>query len=114
LAGNQRGACRSIGRPAGCIVRVAASQQFGSNRRKPLQAVQMVADLSAEGPGLGTIGLDPPQDNNSITLPAWRCHMMKVFAVVALAAILIGTPAFAQSYDPDLGSGNISPPAYGR
>jgi hypothetical protein len=33
---------------------------------------------------------------------------------VALAAILIGTPAFAQSYDPDLGSGNISPPAYGR
>jgi hypothetical protein len=33
-----------------------------------------------------------------------------VAAAVALAT-LVASPAFAQSYDPDLGSGNIAPPS---
>jgi hypothetical protein len=39
--------------------------------------------------------------------------MMKLITAVALAAMIMASPAFAQSYDPDLGSGNIAP-AYGR
>jgi len=41
--------------------------------------------------------------------------MMKLITAVALAAMIMASPAFAQSYDPDLGSGNIAPPppAYG-
>jgi hypothetical protein len=38
-------------------------------------------------------------------------EMNKFFAVVALAT-LVATPALAQSYDPDLGTGNIAPAAY--
>jgi hypothetical protein len=37
--------------------------------------------------------------------------MNKLLAAVALAAIIIASPALAQSYDPDIGSGNIAPPA---
>jgi hypothetical protein len=38
--------------------------------------------------------------------------MKKVLAIVALVASL-ASPAFAQSWDPDVGSGNIAPPPYG-
>src|SRR5712691_1291996 len=46
----------------------------------------------------------------------WRCPMMKLVAAMVMAAIFIASPAFAQSYDPDLGSGNIvsGPPGRGR
>jgi hypothetical protein len=41
---------------------------------------------------------------------------MKMLTVGAVLATLVASPAFAQSYDPDLGSGNIAPrsdaPAY--
>ncbi|HEY2184364.1 MAG TPA: hypothetical protein VGH39_05170 [Xanthobacteraceae bacterium] len=37
--------------------------------------------------------------------------MNKFLAVLALTAIMIASPALAQSYDPDIGSGNIAPPA---
>lgn len=37
--------------------------------------------------------------------------MNKFFAAVALAT-LVGTPALAQSYDPDVGTGNIAPAPY--
>jgi hypothetical protein len=42
--------------------------------------------------------------------------MMKLVTAVALAAMIMASPAFAQSYDPDVGSGNIAPapPGYGR
>jgi hypothetical protein len=42
--------------------------------------------------------------------------MKKLLAAIALAALVVASPAFAQSYDPDLGSGNIAPPppGYGR
>ncbi len=42
--------------------------------------------------------------------------MMKLVAAMVMAAIFIASPAFAQSYDPDLGSGNIvsGPPGRGR
>jgi hypothetical protein len=36
---------------------------------------------------------------------------MKMFAVAAVLATLVASPAFAQSYDPDIGSGNIAPNA---
>jgi hypothetical protein len=36
--------------------------------------------------------------------------MNELLAVVALAAIIIASPALAQSYDPNVGSGNIAPP----
>jgi hypothetical protein len=38
--------------------------------------------------------------------------MKKVLVIVALAASL-ASPALAQSWDPDVGSGNIAPPPYG-
>ena len=34
---------------------------------------------------------------------------MKKFITVAALATVLASPAFAQSYDPDLGSGNIAP-----
>ena len=37
--------------------------------------------------------------------------MNKLLTAVVLAAIIIASPALAQSYDPDIGSGNIAPPA---
>jgi hypothetical protein len=37
--------------------------------------------------------------------------MKKLLAVVTLAAIIMTSPALAQSYDPDVGSGNIAPSA---
>jgi opacity protein-like surface antigen len=39
--------------------------------------------------------------------------MKKVLAIVALTASL-ASPALAQSWDPDVGSGNIAPPPYGE
>jgi hypothetical protein len=38
-------------------------------------------------------------------------EMNRFFAVLALAS-LVATPALAQSYDPDLGTGNIAPAPY--
>ena len=38
--------------------------------------------------------------------------MKKILVIVALAASL-ASPALAQSWDPDVGSGNIAPPPYG-
>jgi hypothetical protein len=35
---------------------------------------------------------------------------MKTFIAAVALATLVASPAFAQSYDPDLGSGNITPP----
>ena len=35
--------------------------------------------------------------------------MKKLLAIVTLAAIIMASPALAQSYDPDIGSGNIAP-----
>jgi hypothetical protein len=35
---------------------------------------------------------------------------MKMLTVGAVLATLVASPAFAQSYDPDLGTGNIAPP----
>jgi len=37
--------------------------------------------------------------------------MKKLLAAAALATAL-ASPAFAQAYDPDVGSGNITPPLY--
>ncbi|WP_068022377.1 hypothetical protein [Rhodoplanes sp. Z2-YC6860] len=39
--------------------------------------------------------------------------MKKLFATVALVTVL-ATPALAQSWDPDVGSGNIAPAPYGE
>jgi opacity protein-like surface antigen len=39
--------------------------------------------------------------------------MRKILVIAALAAS-IATPALAQSWDPDVGSGNIAPPPYGE
>jgi hypothetical protein len=39
--------------------------------------------------------------------------MKKLIAAAALATVL-ASPALAQSYDPDLGSGNITPPVYAQ
>jgi hypothetical protein len=38
--------------------------------------------------------------------------MKRLIAIVAVAASL-ASPALAQSWDPDVGSGNIAPPPYG-
>ena len=35
---------------------------------------------------------------------------MKKILILATFASIIGLPAFAQSFDPDLGSGNVAPP----
>jgi hypothetical protein len=35
---------------------------------------------------------------------------MKKILILATFASVIGLPAFAQSFDPDLGSGNVAPP----
>jgi hypothetical protein len=40
--------------------------------------------------------------------------MNKLLTAVVLAAIIITSPALAQSYDPDIGSGNIAPSATAR
>jgi hypothetical protein len=39
--------------------------------------------------------------------------MKKFLAIVALTTSLV-SPALAQSWDPDVGSGNIAPPPYGE
>ena len=39
---------------------------------------------------------------------------MKKLLVIAALAASIATPALAQSWDPDVGSGNIAPPPYGE
>jgi opacity protein-like surface antigen len=39
--------------------------------------------------------------------------MKKILVIAALAASL-ASPALAQSWDPDVGSGNIAPPPYGQ
>jgi len=39
--------------------------------------------------------------------------MKKLLATVALVTVL-ATPALAQAWDPDVGSGNIAPPPYGE
>ena len=39
--------------------------------------------------------------------------MKKILAAVALAT-LVAAPALAQSWDPDVGSGNIAPAPYGQ
>ena len=38
--------------------------------------------------------------------------MKRLLAIVAVAAS-VASPALAQSWDPDIGSGNIAPPPYG-
>jgi hypothetical protein len=38
--------------------------------------------------------------------------MKRLFAIAAMAALL-ASPAIAQSWNPDAGSGNIAPPPYG-
>jgi len=38
--------------------------------------------------------------------------MKKALAIAALA-VSLASPALAQSWDPDVGSGNIAPPPYG-
>jgi len=38
--------------------------------------------------------------------------IMKMFITAAALATVLASPAFAQSYDPDVGSGNIAPPVY--
>ena len=42
-----------------------------------------------------------------------ECNMKKVLAIAAFLSS-IALPAFAQSYDPDLGTGNIVPPIHSR
>jgi len=37
-----------------------------------------------------------------------RSVMKKMFATAALLATLVASPAFAQSFDPDVGTGNIA------
>jgi hypothetical protein len=37
--------------------------------------------------------------------------MIKILLASAAFAVALASPAFAQSFDPDLGSGNITPPA---
>jgi opacity protein-like surface antigen len=39
--------------------------------------------------------------------------LKKILVIAALAASL-ASPALAQSWDPDVGSGNIAPPPYGQ
>jgi hypothetical protein len=39
--------------------------------------------------------------------------MKKILAIVALT-VSLASPTLAQSWDPDVGSGNIAPPPYGR
>jgi hypothetical protein len=36
-------------------------------------------------------------------------YVMKMLIVGLAVATLLGEPAFAQSYDPDIGTGNITP-----
>jgi hypothetical protein len=36
---------------------------------------------------------------------------MKMLAAAVALAALVASPAFAQSYDPDIGTGNIAPPS---
>ena len=36
---------------------------------------------------------------------------MRMLAAALALAALVASPAFAQSYDPDLGAGNIAPPS---
>jgi opacity protein-like surface antigen len=38
---------------------------------------------------------------------------MKKILVIAVLAASLASPALAQSWDPDVGSGNIAPPPYG-
>jgi hypothetical protein len=39
---------------------------------------------------------------------------MKTILATAALAVAIASPAFGQSYDPDLGSGNVAPYNYGQ
>jgi hypothetical protein len=39
--------------------------------------------------------------------------MKKILMIVALGASVLATPAFAQSFDPDFGTGNVLPFSYG-
>ncbi len=39
--------------------------------------------------------------------------MKKIIMIVALGASVLATPAFAQSFDPDAGTGNVLPFSYG-
>jgi hypothetical protein len=40
--------------------------------------------------------------------------MNKFLAAIAVATVVGSTPALAQSWDPDVGSGNIAPAPYGE
>jgi hypothetical protein len=64
-----------------------------------------VRRASSETLGLDPLKLKPPD------YLEWRCDMKKLLAVVTLAAVIMTSPALAQSYDPDIGSGNIAPAA---
>ena len=85
-----------------------ASQQGRAKGRNISQALRGTPDHILQGAaparGLGSL---------KTRYCERRCHMMKLITAVALAAMIMASPAFAQSYDPDLGSGNIAP-AYGR
>jgi hypothetical protein len=41
-------------------------------------------------------------------------HMNRFLAAMAIAVAVGSTPAMAQSWDPDVGSGNIAPAPYGE
>jgi hypothetical protein len=69
------------------------------------ERVALCRRTSTETLGLDLLKLKSPDHFE------WRRNMKKLLAVAALAAIIIASPALAQSYDPDLGSGNIAPAA---
>src|SRR5262249_39287964 len=50
-----------------------------------------------------------PVSKQQLLIPrkTWRCIMKMFVAAVALAT-LVASPSFAQSYDPDVGSGNVA------
>jgi hypothetical protein len=99
-------------RPAAVADRCAASARFAAKWRNMPQG----AASTRGGPGLSprrsvaAFRLDPLQHIDPLE---WRRHMMKLFTAAALAIMIIASPAFAQSYTPEVGSGNIAPPPPG-
>jgi hypothetical protein len=60
---------------------------------------------------LGSVSTDETSLSSMHIANEWRWKMHRFLAVMALAS-LVTTPALAQSYDPDIGSGNIAPAPY--
>jgi hypothetical protein len=50
---------------------------------------------------------------SALDVEAQEMTMKKLITAAALATVL-ASPALAQSYDPDIGSGNIAPPVYAQ